>query len=144
VQFPITVGLHRSRFLAAGIVIGYLLATIAVVVTAWDPAAGAGLLGLVGVGAALSWRHHDAKVAALRLFGDGRIEYRLSDGREFVTAQLLPPATVHPWLTVFRLKRDTATFNVVVAPDSVATEDFRRLRVWLRWRAEFRAVPDDV
>jgi toxin CptA len=33
--------------------------------------------------------------------------------------------------------------SLVVAPDSLRTDEFRRLRVWLRWRGTPGEVPDN-
>ena len=64
---------------------------------------------------------------------------------EFGDAELLAGATVHPWLTVARLKmQDGRTHRMLVVADTMNSEDFRRLRVFLRWRAEFSAPAGDV
>jgi len=72
--------------------------------------------------------------SALRLYGDGRIEVA-DAAADFVLATCLPAATVHPWLCVLRLKiGEKKLSTVVLTVDSLDREDFRRLRVFLRWR----------
>lgn len=58
-------------------------------------------------------------------------------------AELMPSAIVHPWLTVVRLKTDGGGMcRLIATVDNLDREDFRRLRVFLRWQADF-SVPDD-
>jgi toxin CptA len=57
---------------------------------------------------------------------------------EFVALRLLPDATVHPWITVLRLRDERDKSHLlVVTRDMTNKSDFRRLRVFLRWRAKF-------
>lgn len=53
-----------------------------------------------------------------------------------VRGRLQHPCFVAPWLTVVRWRPDGAFLDrtVVVLPDMLPAEDFRRLRVLLRWR----------
>ncbi|HZX30669.1 MAG TPA: protein YgfX [Rhodocyclaceae bacterium] len=141
-QFPITIGLHRS-FL--GGLIGALIhggAAIAVVLTPWAVWVRAVLAVAVVVSALLARRSGRPAVTALRLLGNGRVECRLEGDSEFRSAELQPGNTVHPWLSVIRLSVDMRPVTVVMLPDSATTEEFRRLRVWLRWRADFSAGKD--
>ncbi|MBS1188951.1 MAG: hypothetical protein H6R10_743 [Rhodocyclaceae bacterium] len=141
-QLPITIGLHRSFFLGAGLVGAPGLAVVAILLPPWQPwIKGLLVAGIAGL-AAISWRLRMPKVTAVRLFGDGRMAYRQAGGEEFLAAELLAGATVHPWLTVFRLKSAESTTTVAVLPDSTTGEEFRRLRVWLRWKAEFSPGSD--
>jgi toxin CptA len=50
-------------------------------------------------------------------------------------ANLLPSSFVATYLTVLNLKTSTGRWrrNVLLTPDRVDAEAFRRLRVWLRW-----------
>jgi len=48
-----------------------------------------------------------------------------------VPAELLPGALVHPWLTVLTLRARGRRCRVVLLPDTIAAEDFRRLRARL-------------
>lgn len=60
-------------------------------------------------------------------------------------AELMPGAIVHPWLTVVRLKTDGGRMCTLIATvDNLEREDFRRLRVFLRWQADFSVRGDDA
>jgi toxin CptA len=52
-------------------------------------------------------------------------------------ARLLRSSFVSPWLTILNLTLAGARLrrSVLVAPDSLQAGEFRRVRVWLRWRA---------
>ena len=94
------------------------------------------------------------KLAALRILrfrpwalADGRRECRASRARSGGRSR--SPVRFHPWLTVGRLGRRPGrglTRSVVVRGQPLP-DDFRRLRVWLRWRAisaARRATPSTV
>lgn len=57
------------------------------------------------------------------------------DGRH-LPCQILPTSVVTPWLTVLNALPESARFkrDVILLPDSLSAESFRRLRVWLKWR----------
>lgn len=54
---------------------------------------------------------------------------------DWLTAELLPTTTVTPRLTVLNLKlsEQHSKLSVVIMTDSIAEEEFRKLRVWLKW-----------
>lgn len=136
-QFPMNIGLHRSSFLGLALALTHALAVVAVLAPPWPAALKATLLAGIGVSAILAWRRRLQVVDRLRLLDDGRLECRLAGEEGFVEASLRGTATVHPWLTVVHLEIGGRRRAIVVLPDSMQTEDFRRLRVWLRWRAAF-------
>lgn len=137
-QFPITIGLHRSLLLQrislllgalAGLGLGFLpldwqmrlpLQLLTLALTAW------------------SWRELGRACPALRLERDGRVLLRQPLNEEFVAAELLPGASVHHWLTVLRVKTETGRrYTLVATVDNLSRVDFRRLRIFLRARANF-------
>lgn len=65
----------------------------------------------------------------------GRVQVAFADGRH-LSGRLADDSFVAPWLTVVRWVPDGARLSraIVIVPDSVDTEAFRRLRVLLRWR----------
>lgn len=73
----------------------------------------------------------------LRLFPDGSLEIR-HPAQAWQTAQVLTRSTVNPWLTVlaYRLEGEHHSRSITLLPDSLSRDDFRRLRVWLGWRAD--------
>ena len=95
--------------------------------------------------ATLAWRRLTSKVSAIRLETNGEISLLYPVDQTFVLAKILPGATVHPWLTVVRLKTDEKPpWALMLTVDSLKAVDFRRLRVFLRWRADFNRLNDDV
>lgn len=75
-------------------------------------------------------------VHLLHVARDGDVEVR--DGAGAWRAGLVQAGSfVAPWLTVIRWRSPSDRFDhtIVVVPDMLAAEDFRRLRVYLRWSA---------
>lgn len=64
----------------------------------------------------------------------GDVELVLRNGKT-VRVQPCADTVVTPWLTVLQLRAEPtgARYRLVILPDSMDTEDFRRLRVWLKW-----------
>jgi toxin CptA len=62
------------------------------------------------------------------------IPFRTRDGA-WHEGRLLGSSYVSPWLTILDLRPAGARGlrHVVIVPDAVDPDDFRRLRVWLRW-----------
>lgn len=140
-QLPITIGLRRSFFLDFLVA---LVAGLAILCVLAFPASGlvrmAGLL-VVAIFAIFAWRGLSPKFSTIRLESKGQLSVFSSHAAEFVAVELQPGVTVHPWLSVVRLKTDGGRIAcLILARDSLAPEDFRRLRVFLRWRADFSAV----
>jgi len=143
VQLPITIGLHRSSLLRAiflGVAWLVLLSLAALSpIMPWLPF-GLLLLAPLLLG---TWRKLNVPDYRLRLERDGLISLQTGRDAEFRTARCLSGAAVHPTLCVFRL-RDEADGKVhvmLVTVDSTSPEEFRRLRVFLRWRAVFSYSP---
>ncbi len=143
-QFPITIGLHRSSFLGRALLLVHAVALGTVLGVPWPPA----LQGAVAVGLGLSawvgWRRCAPPVSTLRLLADGRLEVQAASRAPVVAADLAPYAVVHPWLTVLRLRVEGRGLTLIVVADSLLPDDFRRLRVWLRWRADFSGAASDA
>ena len=72
---------------------------------------------------------------ALEISDDCAVQAR-DGGGEWWNAQLLPSTFVTPWLTILNLHIDGKRLprHVILLPDRVDADQFRRLRVWLRWR----------
>ena len=64
----------------------------------------------------------------------GEIEVEGSAGA-WRTGVLRAGSFVAPWLTIVRWREQGARFDasIVILPDMLPAEDFRRVRVWLRW-----------
>lgn len=144
-QLPISIGLRRSRLLDSLVFLSALLASL--VVTAFPQAlvAQGAMLLAVWYCSARTWRRLSPQCAAVHLERTGHLSVALAGMEEFSTAELLPGAIVHPWLTVVRLKTDGGRVCTLIATvDSLEPEDFRRLRVFLRWQADFSVPSDDA
>ena len=144
-QFPIVIGLHRSRFLGTALVAITALAGVVTLALPWLPVIRGAILASIVVVAGLAWRRLALGLSAIRLERAGKIFLAATGNSEFVEAELLAGATVHPWLTVIRLKTaDQGRHMLIAAVDSMKPEDFRRLRVFLRWHAEFSGPVGDA
>jgi len=137
VQFPITIGLHRSRFLVGAFVFLVLLTVLVLFLFQRSTAIFAAISLLAAVLFAWLWRYRQPCCPAIRLEANGVISLPTGDG-DFAPAQLLPGATVHPCLTVLHLHGADGHIRMLcLTVDSLKREDFRRLRVFLCWRADF-------
>jgi hypothetical protein len=135
VQFPITIGLRRSRFVAGFrlLLVGFALASLVVLFAArswsWLPLLPAILFFF-------AWLRFPLPVGELFLLRSGELHYRPCTGFDWVAVTLLPGGVVHPWLTVLPLEFPDGRAKVLIlAVDSLSQPDFRRLRIFLRWRA---------
>jgi toxin CptA len=83
-------------------------------------------------------------VRALTLRADGKIDVRTGKG-EWQEAVLLPAGFVAPALSVLalRIKGEKRSRYLVLLPDSTEADDYRRLRVRLRWAAARRTEDED-
>ncbi|WP_157651295.1 protein YgfX [Dechloromonas denitrificans] len=144
-QFPISIGLHRSRFLDLLVLLSALSASGAILL--WPQAITTQLLVLVATWflAAMAWRGLTPRFSALRLERSGQISVAIDASAPFAPARLLPGSSVHPWLTIIRLEIDAKQQSTLIAAvDGLKEDDFRRLRVFLRWQADFNASADDA
>lgn len=142
-QFPITIGLHRSRILdLALLVVALVLGATVLALPAGFPLRLACLV-VICLLAVQIWRRLSPRLSAVRLEKAGQLSVVPEGAEEFLAASLLPGATVHPWLCVARLQSDDGRiYTLIVAPDSASRQDCRRLRVFLRWRADFSGLGD--
>lgn len=135
-QFPINIGLRRSRLLGAVVVTIALSAGGLSLVLPWSTSVRGLNFLLVIVVAYGTWQRLEPTLSAVRLERSGEILVAVVGNVEFVEAELLAGATVHPWLTVVRLKSpDGRRHLLAVTVDTMKPEDFRRFRVFLRWQA---------
>jgi len=135
VRFPITIGLRRSRIIDGVLLISTASGLIAIKFVPWPPVTSYLFVVVTLLAAFCAARALRPRIRTLRIDEDGRINVLVIGASEFSPVRLLPGATAHPWLTVMRLAHAEGKWPILVAPDSAAPEEFRRLRVWLRWRA---------
>lgn len=143
-QFPITIGLHRSYFIDLVILSSAVLASATALL--WPPFSMAlPCLVLIVLLSILAFRQLDMPISALRLERGGQISVLPSAESEYCPVELLPNATVHPWMTVLHLRFPGQTVKaLIITADCLSAHDFRRLRVYLRWQAEFTDSVSDV
>ena len=74
-------------------------------------------------------------VIALQLKEDMRCIVTMRSGQS-ITCRILGSTFVAPYLAVMNLQPAGKFFmrSVVILPDSIKVDEFRRLRVWLRWK----------
>lgn len=89
---------------------------------------------LVAISAGFCWRRRGAMTPPpLRLSASGVLAADFTHGRENV--EVLPSSVVTPVFTVLRVRaRESRRRHVwLLLPDVMAADDYRRLRVWLKW-----------
>lgn len=134
-QFPVTIGLRRSRMMPAAVA-GIFFCGLPAIVLFPGGRLDQVVLGLfLLLTALLAWRQLARPLpASLRLQGDGQLLAAVTPDASGELLQLLPGMLIHPWLTVFRAKRpDGRVQAFCIAVDMLPAEDFRQLRVFLRW-----------
>ena len=85
-----------------------------------------------------SLRMPDA-VVAIEVSSDNVLSVQTRRG-ESLEYEVLGNTYVLSFLAILNLKQTDsgASKRVVILPDSIAAEDFRKLRVWLRWKERIR------
>ena len=134
-QFPIRIELHRSTHLLFLLVFLHAAAAACICVLPWPVSwRSLGLLPIVG---SLVYALRRPRITGLRLAAGDRLECFLADGSR-VAARVLRDSTVFSRLVVLRLRlgEERRTSSLVVLPDQVDAEEYRLLRLWLRWHAE--------
>lgn len=72
-------------------------------------------------------------VTALELADREQLQFRTGDGA-WHRGQLLNSSTISLWMILLNLRTDRGrTLHVVIPGDGIGADDFRHLRVWLRW-----------
>lgn len=134
--------LRPSRILTAILVLAHGSA-IAMVALAGMPL----WLGLIAIAALVASLVFDVRQTALLRAPDALITLEIaSDDRlsiqtrrgEWIECEVLGSTYVTSFLTILNLKVIDSGKNTraVLLPDSLDAEDFRKLRVWLRWKRD--------
>jgi toxin CptA len=143
VKLRITIG--PSRILATVLAVAHsaaLAVMLIVTLPAW-----ARLLMAAAIIASGAWsilraalQRSRSAIVELEAGEGGRISCRTRDGR-WREGQVLASSFVSPWLTVLNLRVAGAAraTHLLILPDNLEKEAFRRLRVLLRWS---RPAPD--
>lgn len=135
VSFPTRLDLRfRAPVIGCVAVAAMAVATLAVVfVTPMQ--AGWRIALVVAIAAEALWAACAVlRTAGMKLDRAGRIEVTTLDGRKF-TGQVRDGSFVAPWFTTVRWQPDGSRFSrtIAVLPDMLSRQDFRHLRVLLRW-----------
>ena len=81
--------------------------------------------------------HAASAIVALELKSGGGISFHTRDGK-WVDCELSGSSYVSPGLTIVNLqpRGKGRARHVILLPDNVDPRDFRRLRMWMRWKTE--------
>lgn len=135
-QLPITVKLRSSRNLVLLLVAahwGALLAVTLVELLVWTKLALL-LLIVISVWNCRKFWYGARRINFLTLRDEGVLDYTRVNG-ETGQASIHPQSTVTPWLTVILLRQEGRLEALVLLPDALDKDDYRHLRLWLRWRS---------
>jgi toxin CptA len=141
VQFPVLIELHHSRLLLLLLLSIHVVALACVLVLPWPWAIRVFLAFPIVLSA---WNPlRGSGIVALRLSEQAGLECIVATGNR-MSATLMPDSAVFSRLIVLRLRLDgeKRIRNLPLLPDSLSAEQFRVLRLWLRWRARERAGND--
>ncbi|MDK9704948.1 MAG: hypothetical protein OEL20_17620 [Sulfuritalea sp.] len=129
---PVSISLRPSRRLLAVQSAAHLVAAGAVL-AATLPAWLAAIL-LILIGASLARLPTPPPVSMLVLRGDGRFE-TVDAGGTATEAVVHPHTLVLSFLVVLLYLQEGRSRSLTLLGDSLAAEEFRQLRLWLRWRS---------
>ena len=133
-EIPIRIGLRRSRLLSWLLVVLHVLAAGSLFLAPWPAVARYSLMALVVLSA---WHTlQPPTIVGLRLGENGEFGF-LSPGGDFLPVTVQPDSAVFSWLIVLRVRKvgQCRVHSLALFRDSMAAEQFRLLRLWLRWLA---------
>ena len=89
--------------------------------------------------------HAPHSIVALEISDGGEISFQTRIG-EWIEGDLLGSSYVSPRLTIVNVqpRGRWAARRVIFVPDNVDPRDFRRLRMWLRWKRDGGIAPTPV
>jgi toxin CptA len=135
VFLPVTLSLRSSRHLRLVLTAAHGLAGAAVLPLHLPTSVRLALLMVLAVSMLATLTRRES-IEALRLGARGEIDV-ISKVGAGGTATILSENTVLPGLVVLVLRLDGRRRTLVLLPDGVEGDGFRRLRVWLATRARF-------
>ena len=137
-----------SRWLAVYLGVGHIFAIVCLFLVPLPFSlrfllVGAVLLNLAHALSHQVWHVWPGSIISLQFEHDGMVFFECRNGK-IVEAKVLASSFVAPYLTIIVLKTNKAWFarSVVLLPDMLPRELFRRLRVWLKWRLGRGALPE--
>jgi toxin CptA len=129
---PLAVALKPSRRLFLFQVVAHALAAgavLAATVPSWLVA-----LLLLPIAISLAYMRRKGRPAGLILSADGGLEI-VGAGGTASDAVLHPHSLVLSFLVVLLYRQEGSLHALTLLGDSVTAEDFRQVRLWLRWRS---------
>jgi len=135
VQFPISIELHRSFHLFLLLVLLHAIAAGCTIALPWLWSLRCVLLTLVAL--SLGFALRPSRIHGLQISGRCRLDCLLVDGSR-VGAAVLQDSTVFNRLIVLRLRigEEKRVSKLALLPDHMSADQFRMLRLWLRWQTE--------
>jgi len=134
VQFPISIELRRSfiHTLLTCAIHGTAVVCLITVPLDWYWR----VVALPPIAACLWGSLRSSRFVLLRLAVKGGLSFFEVDGKR-VDATLLPGSAVFTWLVVLRFLIDgeRKACALTLLPDQMSRDEFRKLRLWLRWNA---------
>ncbi|GHU20250.1 hypothetical protein FACS189475_08830 [Betaproteobacteria bacterium] len=133
-QSPVFIELRRSNILIGSVGLMHCAAAVVFFFLPWPLPLRIVLPGALAI--SLVYALRPPRIVSLRLHGNGDLECALSDGT-LRPAILLPDTTVFSWLVVLRLRveDEKGTISLPLFPDHMSREEFRLLRLCLRWNS---------
>jgi toxin CptA len=133
-QLPLTVSLRPSRRLGVLLVFAHLCAVAAawLITIPWSIKLALFAAILASAGYQLFRLTGQGRIRRLILKDDGHLEFSRVDGSGG-EARIHPQTTVTSLLAVLLLRQEGRIEALVLLPDALNAEDFRLLRLWLRW-----------
>jgi toxin CptA len=136
VKLRIAIGPSRTLAAVLGIAhIAALVVTVVVALATWVKLLIAMALVTSGTRSILrlALQRGSSAIVELEVEAGGRISCRTRDG-PWREGQILSSSFVSPWLTVLNLRvAAVRARHLVIVPDNVEKDAFRRIRVLLRW-----------
>lgn len=137
-----TISLRSSRILAATLVLAHGAAIAMVVLAGMAPWLEAIAIAALAASLVFNVRqsallHAADAVIGLEIASDDKFSIQTRRGG-WIECEVLGSTYVTSFLTILNLKRTDSgrITRAVILPDSLDTEDFRKLRVWLRWKRD--------
>jgi hypothetical protein len=134
-QPPLHLRPRHPRFLIATTSVGCGLAAVMLCVSELPIAAAMASIFLLAAAAWQCARSLRRRIPSLLVIHhDGRFEAEFAGARR-IEGTLAPARTIQDWLVTIRLQLPDGGIAVPLTADMLDAEDFRRLRVCLRWGA---------
>lgn len=129
---PLIVTIHDSRRLRLGLMTIHLCCAAALFLAAIEPGIQFAGLAVLIFSMVYYWR----PLPAIRIRGDADGIFYVWRQQKWQVTHLSATSVILPGCTLLRFTAENRwrTFNLVVLPDSLSNDEFRQLRVWLRWR----------